>query len=323
MARKPNPQVQQLRADLKKAQAAANKKVSRLKAQGVQVAGTEFDPRKPLGHAQVLTARQLEAQLTRLREFTSRGTQFVADAKHRPIPRREWVEYKNAENIHNARVQREATAYGPIVLPSGETVAARQAKMKADHARMGNPSVQGPHQSITRQPFNVKNREALKKLTRDAKRKMKPEYDKAENKRQRAEVNQILDTIKNDQLRKDIDSLSNDQFNILWNYTNFPDALTTMYEMMQLVAQGRSQSYFEDVTSKKFEQAKKLLAEAKTWDITVEKAASLKSQKNRGRTGYGQDPTITRIQNREKKQRFKEEMMKRGYTPVGNDFFKL
>ena len=213
----------------------------------------------------VATAAQLAAQLKRLKEFTSRDTQFVGDVKKRPIPKSEWVEYKAAETVYNKRVAQEFESIKNTVLPSGETVGQRAAKMKADHAMAGNPSVTPPHNAWTRQPFNIKNRAALKKLTDDARHKMSPEYDKEELKRQQDEMRQVLAMIKNPELEAGIDALTNRQFNILWNYSSFANEASLWYEMVKLHGQGDEESWHGEIIDQKFAQALELVKSAKDW----------------------------------------------------------
>ena len=270
MAKKPNSRVAQLRAEVKRAHRAATQKISRAKSsKGVVLAGSEFDPRGDIGKVKVYTAKQLESQLARLKAFTARNAQFVADAKKNPIPLGEWKEYKAAETVYNNRVLNEFNAIKDVSIQVGNTsmtVGERAAKMRADHPLAGNPSVKAPHNAVVREPFNIKNRAALKKLTKDAKRKMDPEYDKSELKRQQAEMRQILDAIKSPKLDADIKKLTGQQFNLLWNWTPFADAASTWYEMVQKLVAGEDEPWHYDVIEKKFQQAKDLVKQAATWE---------------------------------------------------------
>jgi len=265
MAKK-NTRVSALREELNQTRRAVSRKISRIQRNNdATVAGSEFDPRRPI--APNLNARQLEAQIAREKAFLSRKIQFVGDAHGAPIPRAEWVPLAKTQEKYNAMVVKGLDAMGSLVLPSGETVAKRNAKMKADHEMAGNPSVKTPHQPRVLTPKNVNGRKAVKALKEDLERKMRPSYDKKELKRQKEELRQVLAAIKNPGLDEDIASLTNNQFNLLWNYTSFANAATHWYEFVQDKLRGKKKSWHQSRLEAKYKEALNLVKWVKEQDI--------------------------------------------------------
>lgn len=248
----------------------ATRKISRLKTKvGVEVAGSEFDVRKPPKNIKRYTSKQLDAYMARLSQFNNRGTQFVPDAKKRPIPASEFKEYKQAENAHRAHAQAELNPIRDIKLPGRkETVGQRRGQMIENRRRMaGNPSVNDPYDPPVRQSTNIANRKALKKLTKDEKRKSERGWDQRELKRQIGEYAQIVDAAGDAGGSLSIKELTPGQFKALWNGTEFATEVSTRYEIHQLLVAGKDRPEHQKILDDAFANAKRLVQWAKGLDL--------------------------------------------------------
>lgn len=255
----------------KRAQAAyltgrANKKISRLRTKAdVEVAGTRYDPRTTRRNIARYTEKQLDAYIARVSSFTDRGTQFVGDLDRRPIPSGEWRDYKRGERAHRKHMDDRFNSIKDIKLPgapgnpAAETIAQRRSKMTADRKLAGNPSVNDPFNPPARTPAGVKDRAALKKLTKDMKRKSERGWDDRELKRQIGEFSQMMKKVGDPELSKKIANLTTGQFFTLWNASNFATAVSTQYEQSQLMLRGKDQPYHEQLVRDAFSDAHRLV----------------------------------------------------------------
>lgn len=247
----------------------ATRKISRLKTKvDVIVAGTTYDPRKPAKLVQRYTGKQLDAYIARVSQFNNRGTQFVPDAHHRPIPASEWRDYKQAENAHRAKAQAEFDRIKDIKLPGRpETVGQRRDQMRSDRKTAGNPSVTDPFDPKQRESKQVASRTALKKLTKDEKRKSARGWDDRELKRQIGEFTQIATTTGDKALQDAVKKLTPGQFKALWTGTGFATAISTQYELARLRIAGKDRPEDEELQEDAFADARRLVEWARTLNL--------------------------------------------------------
>jgi len=218
----------------------ANHKISRLRTKrDVEVAGSMYDPRKPARNIKRYTEKQLDAYIARNTQFLDRGTQFVGDAHKRPIPAGEFRELHVAELARRKHAQDIYDRHKNIRLPGRdgkpgtETIGERRDKMRADRKMAGNPSVNDPYDTPVREPKNIANRKALKKLTREAKKKAQSGWDDKELKRQIGEFSKMVSRIGDADLAASVKALTPGQFRTLWNDTNFATAVSSQYEIVR------------------------------------------------------------------------------------------
>ncbi|WNT44579.1 DNA terminal protein [Arthrobacter phage Tillums] len=248
----------------------ASKKMSRLKAKnGVIVAGSEFDTRRTPKQIGRMTSRQLDAYMGRLSQFNNRGTQFVPDAKHRPIPAGEFKAYKQAETAHRTHAQQQLDPVRDVKLPGRrETVGERRAQTIQRRKRMaGNPAVNDPYDPRERESTDIASRKALKKLTQDEKRKAQPGWDNKELKRQIGEYGRIVEAAGDAAGALSIKELTPGQFKALWNATSFATEVSTRYEIHQLMTAGKEKPQHAKLLDDAFANAKRLVDWAKKLDL--------------------------------------------------------
>jgi hypothetical protein len=258
-------ELEQLRALARKRHKAATRKISRLNhAKDVEISGSKFDPRRDLAGLKRYNKAQIMKYIQRLDSFLERGNQFVGDAQKRPIPAKEWQQYKQTERRYNAGVTDLYSDIKNVRLPDGRTIDERQRTIKADHPLAGNPSVKVPHSPVVREPWNIASPDKLKGLIKDLKYKMTPAYDKKQLAQDREELKKIMAVIKDPELEATINSLSAKQFNVLWNYTTFATAASLMYEIIQAQLTKHDQAWHAKEIRDSFEEATNLVGWAKT-----------------------------------------------------------
>jgi hypothetical protein len=223
------------RAEVLRLQRNAGKKISRIKSQGVVVAGTEFDVRKDRKLIAGYNEKQLAALAARLTSFNSRTMQFVPDREARPVPRTEWKKFKAAEQFLNTKKARELASVADMKMPIGDsTVGQRTAQMTADHAWAGNPAV-NPFRPSNKLPTDIVSRRALKKLTKNLQKRQNAKYDDKEHRQNRKIYKKMFDDAGASDLAKRINKLTPKQFMFMWHYTGFVEAAKKKYVLKQLM----------------------------------------------------------------------------------------
>lgn len=226
--------IQSLREEALKRHKAASRKISRLRREkGVEVAGTEYDPRVDVTKIKRYNSKQLSAYIDRLNGFTRRTVQYVPDYRKRPIRARQWQGYQTAEAQYNSYVQERFRKVRDIRLPEGMTVAERMAVRTPTHPVMNQEAVNAPYRRLSRKSTSmygadkVAARErALRFKSSDAGRR----YDLA---KARDILRQWIDVTGDESMASAVAKLSDAQFEFLWNYTDFADSASLRYQAAQ------------------------------------------------------------------------------------------
>lgn len=269
--------INELRAEVRKRQQAANAKARRLRAKGVEIEGTQFDPRRNAAPINRYTKRQLNDYLSKLNEFTSRSNQFVPLSGGSFVPAREWRKYRTAERRYNQIANREYGKVADLKLPlTGMTVSERDATMRPTNRkirRAAGEAVRRIYEPVNIRPENVEGPEALRKLTQQRQRQISRPYKAEETERQRREMRAMLDRIGESDMMKEAEKLTDEQFSTLWNYGTFATDLSRDYERIQLLATGGASAQQDRV----HEDARQDILESIEW------AQSLPTKKTRQR----------------------------------------
>lgn len=267
-----NEQLNAKRAEAIRVTRGATRKISRLKTKvDVVVAHSEYDPRKSPKLIRKYTDKQLNAYMARVAAFNDRSTQFVPDAYKRPIPAGEFKPLHLAELQAKNRALDTYNTVKDIRLPGvdnkpgSETIGQRRDKMRSDRKMAGNPSVNDPYDPKVRKSTDITSRTAVKKLTRDAKKKAAPGWEKKELKRQIGEFEKMIGRIGDADMAAAVKSLTPGQFRTLWNDTNFATAISTEYTIYQSKnVDKEDKAWYETVLSDSFADANRLVNWAKT-----------------------------------------------------------
>ena len=229
--------LQELRKLVRARHRAATKKISRMnRVVGVEVSGSKDDPRRNLKFVDKYTRAQLNKYLKQLDTFVDRKTQFVPDARRRPIPIAKWKEYKKVEADYNKKVKAQFDKVKHIKLPNQMTIEARNAMTNVAVPQMLNPST-NIKRSINRKSLSVSGERQLDILMMELKRRMTPQQRAKEAKRNRKIVIDMLHFMDDEESANRIAKLSTEQFEMLFDYSaDFMNALSLFYENSKKLA---------------------------------------------------------------------------------------
>ena len=151
-----------------------------------------------------------------------------------------------------------------VVLPGQEeTFAQRRAKLKADHPRMVNPASNSPFDAPNRTPKNVASRAALKKLTKQLKKRVDQNWESKHNKAGRRNAMKMMDTVGLGDLKKKVKGLSPAEFSDLWNVSPFATNLSINYENLLKMMSDKDKPYISDQNKTETKEAEKWIEWAK------------------------------------------------------------
>jgi len=262
-------ELNQLRAEARRRHRAATRKVSRLKTErGVNLSGSKNDPRRDLGRIKTYNARQLRAYINDLNKFTSRSNQFVADAHGRPVPGSLWQQYKNLERQYNQRVESAFRRVADMPYPGGDwTIGERLASLQPRHPQVLSPAVNSLYNPPRRRPSNVVSERALRRLIGDMKERLKPGYFDKLIKNARDEYSQMSALLHQPDLDKAVANLTDEQFQVLWNYTSFATAESMKYEIAKDLLADKQKPWQTEYREQAIENAWELVQWASTLDL--------------------------------------------------------
>lgn len=220
-----------LHDELHRLRRAVTRKISRIKSNtDIHLSGTRLDPRRSASSISNMAPPQLREYAAEMNRFLSRSNQYVPDSQMRPMPKQEWREYKRLENEWNKRVQSHMQGISSIVLPSGKTVAQREAELRPMHQAMANPAVNGPKE-IERESTAVAGSSKLKALTEGMRKRLDSDYFDRLNDTGRETLDKMMSVIGDDSLAQDVKQLTPQQFEVLWNWTPFTTSVSLQYEL--------------------------------------------------------------------------------------------
>lgn len=261
--------IEQLRLLAGKRHRAAAAKVSRLKAKGVEIAGTKLDPRREPKNLKRYTRRQLETYINQLDKFVSRGTQYQPSAhKTEPLSGNLWHTYKSLESAVN---RKNAQPYESIkdrfISSLGMTVDQFQGA-KPSHPVTGNPASRAPHLPVNKSSKGIPNDRQLKKLIKDMQRKLNPEYSAKVNKRDRGAALKMLKTVGATDITKATRGMTAAQFSFMWNYTNFANIASFDYQIAKSKHQDpTSLAQFDAAFDTQLREMRKIIKDVKDLDL--------------------------------------------------------
>jgi hypothetical protein len=208
-----------LLAEAKRRERAAGKKVSRIEANGVNVAHSDFDPRKGARALNEMSAAELRSHVNRVNRFVSRDTQFSAGFAGAPLPRNRVERYKQLEAFNNAKAQGNDLGIADVKLPGQSgTVGGRAERLKQKEAAGNQGRI---FQMIERPLFSITNAKALETLIAGFEKKTKRDYVSKTIQARLNSGNAILKYSGNEDLIAEVAKLTNEQKRILIDDSTF------------------------------------------------------------------------------------------------------
>lgn len=243
-----NDDLNNLRAVVRKRRAAVSNKIYRIRiSTGVDVAGHPDDPRRPPAVIKKYNKAQLSTYLRDLNSFMARDNQYVAGAGNVALPRKLYKAYKNLEDRFNLIGDKKFEEMADIFLPThGMSIRQREAMLTPSVPKAGGENTTHPYTHMDKKAKNIASVDALKKLIADMNRRLKGGYNASMIKLQREEMRNALDRVGMHELKARGDKLSNQQFDMLWNYAKFGNKIYDLYHVMKMMSTRSSDARWYD-----------------------------------------------------------------------------
>ena len=223
-----------LRAQVLKSQRLAVSKMNRIqKSEGAQVRGSQFDPTRDPAKVARYNSKQLRAYNAELEAFRARNVQFVGGAAGKPIPRAMWNRYKGVQDTYNRVSGREFEQIARVKLPGGQSIGDRELTFLPEARSAAGRASNRPRGAVTLQSWQIAGADAIPALEKRLRSRMSETHYRRTLKRQRWELGELLSKGGMADLSAEIPKMSDAQFNTLWNYTDFPEFMSTHYESVK------------------------------------------------------------------------------------------
>lgn len=223
--------IEELRLEVRKRRSAVTAKERRiLNNTGIDLKDTPEDPRRPPKVIKKYNTKQLYTYLGELNAFMMRDNGYVPDSSGGFIRKRDWLRYKRSERKLNKIVEAHFDNIGGINDPyRNVTIREAESSYVPDTKRAQGEIRHRPYNEVNRNSKNIKNAAALKKLQDQVEGKLDKGYFPKAIAAGRKQANQMLDGAGLTDLKEMVASLSNRQFDVLWNYWGFAGRLSQAY----------------------------------------------------------------------------------------------
>lgn len=245
-----NEDVERLRAQVRKRRSAVTSKIWRIrKNTGVDISGHSDDPRRPANAIKRYNKPQLNAYLRELNNFMSRDVGYVAGADNTPISKKLWNRYKRLERRYNRIGDEHFDRIADMFIPAaGITIRQRENLMRPDIKHAGLEDHTRPYAPVDRKARHIQSPKALEKLIKTLEEKTKSGYNEKRIADAKIQAKKMLTLAGMSGEAKEIDKLSTNQMDILWNYTNFASSISLWYHTKILKNQrGNDQRWYDSV----------------------------------------------------------------------------
>lgn len=181
-----NPNLERLRAEVRRTRTNATRKAARYRRQGVRVAGSDFDPRRAVGAESRYNERQLKSYLNDLQGFTSRRTQFVGLSGGQPVTRQRFRQFEQTQQRFNLTRGYMSEGVESRRMPSGQTIAQERSMLRQD--AYSNKILD--RANLT--PQNIASPQALDKLERRLRQRASPRGQRSDIRMARNHLNHMF-----------------------------------------------------------------------------------------------------------------------------------
>ena len=224
--------INDLRNEVRKRRSAVTGKERRILNQtGVDLKNTREDPRRAPSVIKKYNTSQLNSYLKELNNFMLRTNGYVPDSSGGFIRKNDWLSYKRTERIHNKMVKIHFDKIANIRDPyRNVTIRDAEVLFVPDSKRAQGEIRHRPYNEINRNPKNVKNVNALRKLQAQINGMQDPKFLETAIASGRKQAGQMLDNAGLSSLKSPLGKLSSGQFDVLWNYWGFAGRLSQIGE---------------------------------------------------------------------------------------------
>lgn len=226
-----------LRKAALKSEALVSRKIKRMAAgdSGIDITGSEYDPRIGKERISKLSGDRLKMLLDKQKQFRRPSVGFYKGLNNTIITRQAYRNYVESVRRINRQVTKEQSKYENIFIkPLGMTAKERRAMYTPTHPVHGTEAYDGMKKLKIYKPFQIVGTRGATMLAK-RNRELTNEYISGEMiHKARGYMNDMMDTVGDEELRYKFNALSDEQFWFLWSHTDFPNELALKYDAMQL-----------------------------------------------------------------------------------------
>lgn len=202
---------------------------------GIDISGMEYDPRVGKDTISRMSGDRLKKLLEKQTYFRKASVGYYKGARGTIVTRQSYRNYVNSVRKINNSVDAEQSKYQDVFIkPLGMTVKERHAMMTPTHPVHGTEAYDGMKKLKIYSPTQLMGTEGAKMiaLRNDDIRRQYTSRELVT--KARGYMNQMMDTVGDEELRVKFNSLSDEQFWFIWAYTDFPNELALKYDAMQM-----------------------------------------------------------------------------------------
>lgn len=227
----------ELRKAAMKSESLVTRKIKRMSKgdYGIDISGMEYDPRVGKDAISRMSGDRLKKLLEKQAYFRKAHVGYYKGARGTVVTRQSYRNYVNSVRKINNSVDAEQAKYQDVYIkPLGMTVKERRAMMTPTHPVHGTEAYDGMKKLKIYSPTQLMGTEGAKMiaLRNDDIRRQYTSRELVS--KARGYMNDMMDTIGDEELRVKFNSLSDEQFWFIWAYTDFPNELALKYDAMMM-----------------------------------------------------------------------------------------
>lgn len=227
----------ELRKAAMKSESLVTRKIKRMAKgdYGIDISGMEYDPRVGKEAISRMSGDRLKKLLDKQAYFRKSRVGYYKGARGTIVTRQSYRNYVNSVRKINNSVDAEQSKYQDVFIkPLGMTVKERRAMMTPTHPVHGTEAYDGMKKLKIYSPTQLMGTEGAKMiaLRNDDIRRQYTSRELVT--KARGYMNQMMDTVGDEELRVKFNSLSDEQFWFIWAHTDFPNELALKYDAMQM-----------------------------------------------------------------------------------------
>lgn len=227
----------ELRKAAMKSESLVTRKIKRMAKgdYGIDITGMEYDPRVGKDAISRMSGDRLKKLLEKQIYFRKSHVGYYKGARGTIVTRQSYRNYVNSVRKINNSVDAEQAKYQDVYIkPLGMTVKERRAMMTPTHPVHGTEAYDGMKKLKIYSPTQLMGTEGAKMiaLRNDDIRRQYTSRELVS--KARGYMNDMMDTVGDEELRVKFNSLSDEQFWFIWAYTDFPNELALKYDAMMM-----------------------------------------------------------------------------------------
>lgn len=227
----------ELRKAAMKSESLVTRKIKRMAKgdYGIDISGMEYDPRVGKDAISRMSGDRLKKLLDKQAYFRKAHVGYYKGARGTIVTRQSYRNYVNSVRKINNTVTAEQNKYSDVYIkPLGMTAKERKAMLTPSHPVHGTEAYDGMKQLKIYSPQQLMGTEGAKVIAQRNDEIRRQFTSREMISKARGYMNQMMDTVGDEELRVKFNSLSDEQFWFIWAHTDFPNELALKYDAMQI-----------------------------------------------------------------------------------------